>query len=96
MADGPGPGPSVAFTSDTPPPPSKQEPERYREWLSAPGTGPHDDLLVVHLSSVPLTELRRMDSALDPNRPKVTSRLRSCRLKRSGSLEGETRIFRGR
>ncbi len=54
-------GPSLAFTSDTPPPPPRQSGE-YRQWREAWMPALTADALVVHLGSVPLTELRRIDS----------------------------------
>jgi hypothetical protein len=53
--------PSVAITSDTPPPPPRTAPKRHREWKRTWEPALAADVLVVHLGSVPLTELRRMD-----------------------------------
>lgn len=59
-------GPSLAITSDTPPPPTRiGDAELYEAWKRAWRPALEADLLVVHLSSVPLTELRRMDRAAD-------------------------------
>ena len=57
-----GRGPSVAITSDTPPPPPPTEKRRWKRWREAWGPAISADILVAHLGSVPLTELRRMDS----------------------------------
>lgn len=54
-------GPSVALTSDTPPPPVDKESDAYRQWRDAWAAAIEADVLVVHLGSVPLTELRRID-----------------------------------
>jgi len=54
-------GPSVAITSDTPPPPGAEKSERYARWRSTWKPALQADVLVAHLSSVPLTELRMMD-----------------------------------
>jgi hypothetical protein len=56
-----GGGPSVAITSDTPPPPPSADDARYARWREVWGPALAADVLVVHLGSVPLTELRRMD-----------------------------------
>jgi hypothetical protein len=56
-----GKGASVAMTSDTPPPPPREEKERYARWRSVWRPALEADVLVAHLSSVPLTELRQMD-----------------------------------
>ncbi len=53
--------PSVTITSDTPPPPPASERRRRREWENTWSAALASDILVVHLGSVPLTELRRMD-----------------------------------
>jgi tetratricopeptide (TPR) repeat protein len=58
--------PSVAITADTPPPPPESEPERYREWLGEWGPALAADILVVHLGSIPLTELRLVDGPGGP------------------------------
>lgn len=55
-------GPSVAITSDTPPPPPREEKERYERWADTWGAALESDVLVAHLGSVPLTELRQMDA----------------------------------
>ncbi|HVY78759.1 MAG TPA: MBL fold metallo-hydrolase [Solirubrobacterales bacterium] len=55
-------GPSVAITSDTPPPPSPEDGERYESWRETWEPALNADVLVAHLGSVPLTELRQMDS----------------------------------
>jgi len=57
-----GDGPSVAITSDTPPPPSPEDGERYARWRSVWEPALSADVLVAHLGSVPLTELRQMDA----------------------------------
>jgi tetratricopeptide (TPR) repeat protein len=57
-----GTGPSVALTSDTPPPPAREARRRYRRWRKVWGSALTADILVAHLGSVPLTELRRMDA----------------------------------
>jgi hypothetical protein len=54
-------GPSVAMTSDTPAPPRREEKERYARWRAVWRPALEADVLVAHLSSVPLTELRQMD-----------------------------------
>jgi tetratricopeptide (TPR) repeat protein len=56
-----GNGPSVAITSDTPPPPDSASRRRYARWRKTWEPALSADILVVHLGSVPLTELRRMD-----------------------------------
>lgn len=65
-------GPSVAITSDTPPPPDrKREPDRHRSWHDAWKPALAADVLVCHLSTVPLTELRQLagiDAARQPLR----------------------------
>jgi tetratricopeptide (TPR) repeat protein len=77
------PGPSLAITSDTPPPPRKAtDPKRYRRWRKAWDPALESDMLVVHLSSVPLTELRRMDRAAEeglapPSSSRATARATS-------------------
>lgn len=54
-------GPSLAITSDTPPPPDrKREPDRHRSWHAAWKAALDADVLVCHLSTVPLTELRQL------------------------------------
>lgn len=61
-----GEGASVAITSDTPPPPSEEEePERYARWRSVWEPALSADVLVAHLGSVPLTELRQMDACTE-------------------------------
>ena len=56
-------GAAVAITSDTPQPPErKTDPEGFTRWHTAWKPALEADLLVVHLGSVPLTELRRIDS----------------------------------
>jgi tetratricopeptide (TPR) repeat protein len=57
-----GAGPSVAITSDTPPPPPREARRRYARWRKVWGVALSADILVAHLGSVPLTELRRMDA----------------------------------
>ncbi len=52
---------SLAITSDTPPPPESEE--KQAEWLRVWGPALDADILIAHLNSVPLTELRRMDQA---------------------------------
>lgn len=64
MANG-GEGPSVAITGDTPPPPSPDDGERYGRWRSAWEPALNADVLVAHLGSVPLTELRQMDGRVE-------------------------------
>jgi tetratricopeptide (TPR) repeat protein len=61
LADGK--GPSLAITSDTPMPPSSESKEKYAEWREVWGPALEADVLVAHLGSVPLTELRRMSQA---------------------------------
>jgi tetratricopeptide (TPR) repeat protein len=56
-----GGNPSVALTSDTPAPPPPEEGERHEQWRKAWEAAIGANVLVVHLGSVPLTELRRMD-----------------------------------
>jgi tetratricopeptide (TPR) repeat protein len=56
-----GDGPSVAITGDTPPPPAKKERKRYERWRRVWEAALTADVLVAHLGSVPLTELRQMD-----------------------------------
>ncbi len=51
----------MAITGDTPPPPAKQEKERYARWRKVWEAALTADVLVAHLGSVPLTELRQMD-----------------------------------
>jgi len=53
-------GPSLAITSDTPAPPDDGS-EGHAKWKDAWAAALNADVLIVHLSSVPLTELRRMD-----------------------------------
>ncbi len=53
---------SVAISSDTPPPPPAAETKRFEAWEKAWGPALEAGILVVHLGSIPLTELRRMDS----------------------------------
>jgi hypothetical protein len=57
-----GAGASVAFTSDTPPPPSARAKGRRQRWREVWEPALTADILVAHLGSVPLTELRRMDN----------------------------------
>ena len=52
---------SVAVTSDTPPPPPATAKRRHKEWRKTWAPALDADILVVHLGSIPLTELRRMD-----------------------------------
>jgi Metallo-beta-lactamase superfamily len=52
---------AVAICSDTPPPPPEDEWERREEWERTWAPALDAGILVVHLGSVPLTELRRMD-----------------------------------
>jgi hypothetical protein len=55
-------GPSLAITSDTPRPPQRVAPDGgYEQWHRSWAPALTADVLVVHLSSVPLTELRRLD-----------------------------------
>jgi tetratricopeptide (TPR) repeat protein len=53
-------GPSFAVTSDTPGPPSQASP-LYGAWRREWAPALEADVLVAHVSSVPLTELRRLD-----------------------------------
>jgi tetratricopeptide (TPR) repeat protein len=53
--------PSIAINSDTPPPPPRISGRRRKEWERAWAPALAADVLVVHLGSVPLTELRQMD-----------------------------------
>jgi hypothetical protein len=55
------PAMAVAICSDTPPPPPKGAPDRRKEWKRTWGPALAASVLVAHLGSVPLTELRRMD-----------------------------------
>ncbi|HET8813549.1 MAG TPA: MBL fold metallo-hydrolase [Solirubrobacterales bacterium] len=52
---------AVAISSDTPPPPPPSATTRREEWERAWGPALEAGIFVVHLGSVPLTELRRMD-----------------------------------
>jgi tetratricopeptide (TPR) repeat protein len=52
---------AVAIASDTPPPPPESEKARRQEWERAWKPALEAGVLVAHLGSVPLTELRRMD-----------------------------------
>lgn len=67
-------GPSIAFTSDTPAPPSSSERRRLALWREKWAPALAADVLVAHLSSVPLTELRRMDPVKprDPDSPEIS------------------------
>jgi len=56
------PGPSVAITSNTPAPPPASVKRRLERWRRVWEPALSADVLVVHLGSVPLTELRRMDA----------------------------------
>jgi hypothetical protein len=53
------PSTSIALTSDTPSPPAKDDP-RYHTWQAAWEPAFQAGVLVAHLSSVPLTELRQL------------------------------------
>lgn len=53
-------GPSLAITSDVPAPPPVPS-VRYDKWRKVWNIALNADVLVAHLSSVPLTELRRME-----------------------------------
>lgn len=52
---------AVTVCSDTPPPPPESEQERREEWERTWAPALEAGILIVHLGSVPLTELRRMD-----------------------------------
>jgi len=56
---------AVAVNSDTPPPPPVEERERFEEWERTWSPALDAAVMVVHLGSVPLTELRRMDGFED-------------------------------
>lgn len=56
-----GDGPSLAITSDTPHPPTPDERQRLALWRKTWQPALRADVLVAHLGSVPITELRRMD-----------------------------------
>jgi hypothetical protein len=51
---------SVAVTSDTPPPPYPDDGTRYDHWRAVWRPALEASVLVAHLSSVPLTELRQL------------------------------------
>jgi hypothetical protein len=53
-------GPSLAITGDTPVPPRSEEHEAHTRWRQEWKPALEADILVAHLSSVPLTELRQM------------------------------------
>ena len=61
-----GGGPSLAITSDTPRPPAREDAEAYERWRERWAPALDADVLIVHLGSVPLTELRRIDSEGTP------------------------------
>jgi hypothetical protein len=63
-----GEGASVAITSDTPPPPQEEDGKRYARWRSVWEPALTADVLVAHLGSVPLTELRQMDADAESRR----------------------------
>lgn len=85
-------GPSVAITSDTPEPQKGDAPRR--RWRKTFGPALDADVLVCHLGSVPLTELRRMDGydpgGLDPSNPATGALVPSTR-----EDEGALKRFRG-
>jgi tetratricopeptide (TPR) repeat protein len=56
-----GDGPSLAFTSDTPSPPSFDS-HSYSAWREEWAPALNADVLITHVSSVPLTELRQLDA----------------------------------
>jgi tetratricopeptide (TPR) repeat protein len=51
---------SVAITSDTPAPPPAKDIENHERWLKCWSPALSADVLVAHLSSVPLSELRKV------------------------------------
>jgi hypothetical protein len=59
-------GVSLAITSDTPAPPSQDDHEGWARWLQTWSPALQADVLIAHVSSVPLTELRKL-AELDAN-----------------------------
>lgn len=80
-------GPSVAITSDTPEPPRLAEGDQ-EPWMTTFKPALEADILVCHLGSVPLTELRRMDG-YDPGDPKI---LHSEKPKAKRTIEDEAAL----
>jgi hypothetical protein len=61
------PATSIALTSDTPPPPAPEDKPGRHRWFLTWGPALEASILVAHLSSVPLTELRQLsEPAVEP------------------------------
>ncbi len=65
-----GHGPSLALTSDTPAPPSKED-RSHSRWKKIWAPALNSDVLIAHLGSVPVTELRRMNPVENALKPKT-------------------------
>ncbi len=83
-------GISLAITGDTPTPPGRDDVDGRERWLSAWKSALEADVLVAHLSSVPLTELRklaRLDVGGGTLRKEDVLRLREIAARLKGSIE---------